>query len=58
MTAKLSGRARSDALATLKGWTEVSGRDAIHKSLKFADFSQPGVHDAGRAGRGESRPPP
>ena len=40
MTAKLSGRARSDALATLKGWTEVSGRDAIHKSLKFADFSQ------------------
>ena len=40
MTAKLSGKARSDALATLKGWTEVSGRDAIHRSLKFADFNQ------------------
>jgi 4a-hydroxytetrahydrobiopterin dehydratase len=40
MTAKLSGKARSDALATLKGWTEVSGRDAIQKSFKFADFNQ------------------
>ena len=40
MTAKLSGKARSDALATLKGWSEVQGRDAIHKSFKFADFNQ------------------
>ena len=40
MTAKLSGKARSDALATLKGWSEVQGRDAIQKSLKFADFNQ------------------
>jgi len=40
MTAKLTGKARSDALATLKGWTEVSGRDAIHKKLQFADFNQ------------------
>jgi 4a-hydroxytetrahydrobiopterin dehydratase len=40
MTTKLSGKARSDALATLKGWTEVPGRDAIHKSFKFADFNQ------------------
>jgi len=40
MTAKLSGKARSDALATLKGWSEVTGRDAIHKSFKFADFNQ------------------
>jgi len=40
MTAKLSGKARSDALATLKGWSEVSGRDAIQRSFKFADFSQ------------------
>jgi len=40
MTAKLSGKARSDALAALEGWTEVAGRDAITKSFKFADFSQ------------------
>ena len=40
MTTKLSGKARSDALATLKGWSEVAGRDAIHKSFKFADFNQ------------------
>lgn len=40
MTAKLSGKARSDALARLTGWTEVSGRDAIQKSFKFADFSE------------------
>jgi 4a-hydroxytetrahydrobiopterin dehydratase len=40
MAAKLSGKARSDALATLKGWSEVHGRDAIQKSLKFADFNQ------------------
>src|SRR6476660_7254240 len=40
MTAKLTGKARSDALATLKGWSEVQGRDAIQKSLKFADFNQ------------------
>ena len=26
--------------ATLKGWTEVPGRDAIEKSFKFADFNQ------------------
>ena len=40
MTAKLTGKARSAALATLEGWTEVSGRDAIGKSFKFADFNQ------------------
>jgi len=40
MTAKLTGKARSDALATLRGWAEVGGRDAIHKSFKFADFTQ------------------
>jgi 4a-hydroxytetrahydrobiopterin dehydratase len=27
------------AVAGLKGWTEVNGRDAISKSYKFADFS-------------------
>jgi 4a-hydroxytetrahydrobiopterin dehydratase len=27
------------ALAQLKGWSEVQGRDAITKSYKFADFN-------------------
>jgi 4a-hydroxytetrahydrobiopterin dehydratase len=40
MTAKLTGKARGDAIATLKGWAEVSGRDAIHKKFQFADFNQ------------------
>lgn len=40
MTTKLSGQGRADALATLKGWAEVAGRDAITKSFKFADFNQ------------------
>ena len=40
MTTRLSGRARSDALATLKGWSDVQGRDAIQKSFKFADFNE------------------
>ena len=39
MTDKLTGKARSDALASLTGWAEVQGRDAIHKSFKFADFN-------------------
>ena len=40
MTSKLTGKARSDALADLKRWKEVSGRDAIQSSFKFADFNQ------------------
>ena len=40
MTTRLTGTARSAALATLEGWTEVAGRDAIGKSFKFADFNQ------------------
>ena len=40
MTAKLTGQARSEALASLKEWKEVSGRDALQRSLKFADFNQ------------------
>ncbi len=40
MTAKLTGQARSDALKGLKEWKEVPGRDAIQRSLKFADFTQ------------------
>ena len=39
MASKLTGRARSDALAELKGWTDVPGRDAIQRSFKFADFT-------------------
>ena len=27
------------AIAQLKGWSEVAGRDAISKSYKFADFN-------------------
>ncbi|MSP75488.1 MAG: 4a-hydroxytetrahydrobiopterin dehydratase [Rhodospirillaceae bacterium] len=40
MTAKLAGKTRSDALAALKEWKEVPGRDAIQRSLKFTDFNQ------------------
>lgn len=40
MTAKLTGKARSDALAGLGNWKEVAGRDAIKRDLKFADFNQ------------------
>jgi 4a-hydroxytetrahydrobiopterin dehydratase len=40
MPEKLSGQARSRALAGLKGWSEVKGRDAISKKFVFADFSE------------------
>ena len=40
MTEKLAGRARSKALASIKGWKKVRGRDAIQKSFKFADFNE------------------
>lgn len=41
MAEKLEGPARAEALAGLaaKGWTEVDGRDAIHKRFVFADFT-------------------
>ena len=39
MTSKLSGKARTEALAALEGWAEVAGRDAISKSFSFADFN-------------------
>ena len=39
MAAKLTGEARGSALARLKGWNEVSGRDAITKKFVFADFN-------------------
>ena len=40
MPLKLSGEARSRALATLKSWSEVKGRDAITKKFVFADFNE------------------
>jgi len=40
MTAKLTGKALTAALSKLKGWKKVSGRGAIHKSFKFADFNE------------------
>jgi len=39
MAQKLSGEARSRALGRLKGWSDVAGRDAIHKKFVFADFN-------------------
>lgn len=38
--AKLDGAARSEALATVPGWHEVDGRDAIHKTFTFKDFNE------------------
>ncbi|MGA2894366.1 MAG: 4a-hydroxytetrahydrobiopterin dehydratase [Xanthobacteraceae bacterium] len=40
MNQKLSGEARATALAGLKGWSEVAGRDAITRKFVFADFNQ------------------
>ncbi len=40
MAQKLSGEARQAALAKLKGWSEVAGRDAITKKFVFADFNE------------------
>jgi 4a-hydroxytetrahydrobiopterin dehydratase len=40
MAEKLSGDSRARALARLKGWTDVSGRDAITKKFVFQDFNE------------------
>ena len=40
MAQKLAGDARKSALAKLKGWSEVKGRDAITKKFVFADFNE------------------
>jgi 4a-hydroxytetrahydrobiopterin dehydratase len=40
MAQKLTADARKTALARLKGWTEVSGRDAIGRTFEFKDFNQ------------------
>src|SRR5579871_1490176 len=39
MAGKLNGEARKTALGKLKGWSEVSGRDAIAKKFVFKDFN-------------------
>lgn len=39
MTHKLDSDARRAALASLPQWTEVAGRDAITRSLRFDDFN-------------------
>lgn len=38
MVEKLQGAERTAALAGLKGWAEVEGRDAIEKSYRFKNF--------------------
>jgi len=38
LTGKLEGAEREQALAKLKGWGLVDGRDAIAKSFQFNDF--------------------
>lgn len=40
MTRRLSSEERAAALAGLDGWQEVDGRDAIARTLRFADFPQ------------------
>lgn len=40
MRDKLAGQARSDALKSLNGWSEVAGRDAITKKFVFKDFNE------------------
>lgn len=37
---KFEGEARRKALAALPKWSEVKGRDAIHRTFIFADFNQ------------------
>ena len=39
MVKKLDGAARRAALATLRDWREVEGRDAIAKSFTFKSFN-------------------
>jgi 4a-hydroxytetrahydrobiopterin dehydratase len=40
MAEKLTGAARAAALAKLKGWIEVDGRDAISRKFTFKDFNE------------------
>ena len=40
MAQKLTAEARKAALAKLKDWSEVSGRDAITRKFTFKDFNE------------------
>ena len=40
MTRKLDKEARKQALASLKGWQDAEGRDAIKKRFTFGDFTE------------------
>ena len=40
MVEKLSAAERRRAMARLKGWKKVRGRDAIHKAYRFKDFNE------------------
>jgi 4a-hydroxytetrahydrobiopterin dehydratase len=40
MTQKLTPDARKAALAKLKGWSDVAGRDAISRKFAFKDFNE------------------
>lgn len=37
---KLTGEARADAVASLSGWSNVDGRDAIIKKVVCSDFNE------------------
>jgi len=39
MAQRLTEAARRSALAALAGWSDVPGRDALHKVFKFKDFN-------------------
>ncbi|MEO3432452.1 4a-hydroxytetrahydrobiopterin dehydratase [Inquilinus sp. CAU 1745] len=40
MAQKLDPAARTRALADLKGWSPIEGRDAIHRRFTFKNFSE------------------
>lgn len=40
MVDKLTGSARAHALAALKGWKKVRGRDALSRDYRFSDFNE------------------
>ena len=40
MVDKLTGAARTKALAALKGWKKVRGRDALCRDYRFSDFNE------------------
>jgi len=40
MIHKLTSEERATQLSQLNGWQAVTGRDAIHRQFKFADFNE------------------